>query len=213
MRATRAALLAAVALSGAGLAVGSAQAAVPTQDSVRATGSAPLPGMGGAFNLDFAVQSDPTGGNITGHAFFKIGSPTGPPIEGPIICFHVAGDTAYVSIDTAAFGPVVAKLVDRGEPGSGLDRFDAITSNATPVNCGFQSFFGEHPWSAGTSWSWTRRRCRRPTTSASTADTPRSASRTRASASPSCSAGPSHKEDDDGSCGDAARALCRAERW
>ena len=145
MRATRAALLAAMALSGAGLAVGSAQAAVPTQDSVRAGGNAPLPGMGGAFNLDFAVQSDPSGGNITGHAFFNIGSPTGPPIEGPIICFHVAGDTAYVSIDTAAFGPVVAKLVDGGGPGSGLDRFDAITSNSTPLNCGFQSFFGEQP--------------------------------------------------------------------
>ena len=141
MRTTRAALLAAVALGGAGIAAGSAQAAVPTQDSVRATGDAPS-SMGSFFNLDFAVQSDPGGGNVSGHASFNLGGPSGLLVEGPVRCLVVSGNTAYVSIDSSAFGhiPVVAKLVDGGGPGSGLDRFDAFLSNGSSTNCGFGAF-------------------------------------------------------------------------
>ena len=82
MRTTRAALLAAVALGGAGIAAGSAQAAVPTQDSVRATGDAPS-SMGSFFNLDFAVQSDPGGGNVSGHASFNLGGRAGCSSRAP----------------------------------------------------------------------------------------------------------------------------------
>jgi hypothetical protein len=137
----RAVLLAALALGGAGLVAAPAHAAVPTQDSVRATGDAPAT-PGGFFNLDFAVQSDPTGGNVSGHASFNLGDPTGLLVEGPVTCFHVDGNTAYVAIDSSEFpgSPVVAKLVDGGGPGSGLDRFDAFLSDGTSVNCGFQPF-------------------------------------------------------------------------
>jgi hypothetical protein len=136
----RAVVLAAVALGSTAIGAGPAYAAVPTQDSVRATGNAPT-NPGGFFNLDFAVQSDPTGGNVSGHASFDLGSSTGLPIEGPIVCFHVDGNTAYVAIDSSEFGfPVVAKLVDGGGPGSGLDRFDAFLSSGTSSNCGFQPF-------------------------------------------------------------------------
>jgi hypothetical protein len=142
MRTLRAVLLAAIALSGAWLGAGAAHAAVPTQDSVRAAGDAPSAVMGGFFNLDFAVQSDPTGGNVSGHASFNLGSRTGLLVEGPVTCLAVDGNTAYVAIDSSEFpgSPVVAKLVDGGGPGSGLDRFDAFLSNGTSTKCGFQPF-------------------------------------------------------------------------
>ena len=142
MRGRRAVLLAAVALGSGVFCAGAAHAAAPTQDSVRATGNAPFVGSGGFFNLDFAVQSDPTGGNVSGRAAFNLGGPTGLLIDGPIICFHADGNTAYVAIDSSAFpgSPVVAKLVDGGAPGSGLDRFDAFLSNGSSTNCGFQPF-------------------------------------------------------------------------
>jgi hypothetical protein len=140
MRTKRAVVLAVVALGSTAIGAGPASAAVPTQDSVRARGNAPAD-PGGFFNLDFAVQSDATGGNVSGHASFDLGSPGGLLIEGPITCFHVEGNTAYVAIDSSEFGfPVVAKLVDGGGPGSGLDRFDAFLSSGTSSNCGFQPF-------------------------------------------------------------------------
>ena len=54
----------------------------------------------------------------------------------------VEGNTAYVAIDSSEFpgSPVVAKLVDGGAAGSGLDRFDAFLSNGTATRCGFQPF-------------------------------------------------------------------------
>jgi hypothetical protein len=138
----RAVLLAAIALGSAVLSASAAHGAVPTQDSVRATGDAPISAGGGFFNLDYAVQSDATGGNVSGQASFNLGSPVGLLVEGPVTCLVVEGNTAYVAIDSSEFpgSPVVAKLVDGGGAGSGLDRFDAFLSNNTATRCGFQPF-------------------------------------------------------------------------
>src|SRR5687767_5871335 len=112
MRMRRAVLLAVVALGSVGLSPGAAHA----QDSVRATGDAPRSTGGGFFDLDLAVQSDAPGGNVSGDASFRLGGPAGLLVEGPITCFLVEGDTAYVAVDSSAFpgSPVVAKLVDGG---------------------------------------------------------------------------------------------------
>jgi hypothetical protein len=131
-----------------------AQAQVPTQDSVRATGNAIRAGGGGFFNLDFAVQSDPTGRNVSGDGTLSLGASGGPRIEGGASCLKVDGKTAYVEmfityLDGNPFAPVVAKLVDGGPQGSGLDRFYATVSNGTSTNCGFPPLDTDYPVSGG----------------------------------------------------------------
>jgi len=147
MRTRRGVVVAAAVLCSVALGASAAQAQIPTQDSVRVTGNAV--GAGGSFyNLDFAVQSDPTGGNVSGHGSFNLGLPTGQLVEGPATCLEVEGNIAYVAINDATFRSVVAKLVDGGPAGSGLDRLDAFLSNGTSTNCGF-SPFRENPVTGG----------------------------------------------------------------
>jgi hypothetical protein len=127
-------MLLGAAVAGVALALASgAGAQTVAQDSVVVTG-APVAQAGSSFTeIAINATSDPSGGNPTGRVTFAIVfSPgVGFPVDGPVTCLSVSGNTATINVQDQAFGFGIVTVHVVDEP----DSFVAGPVGRAPTDC------------------------------------------------------------------------------
>jgi hypothetical protein len=119
----------------------------PQLDTATATGSIGS-GIGSTFNIQLEAHSGPSGENPGGFASFHTivqiqvmghTADVDVPINGPVTCLNVTGNTAVIKIDATALfgfslGVVELELVDNGGSGSDLFSVQRLPSSS-PTDC------------------------------------------------------------------------------